>query len=975
MKKLILLLLATGLIQCSSDPKGHEVSTHTDANGYTYETVANDPTGLRLYTLSNGLKVYLSQNKDEPKIQTLIGVRAGSVYDPAENTGLAHYLEHMLFKGTSHFGTQDWEAEEPYLKQISDLYEQHKETTDPEEKKAIYQQIDQVSQEASKISIANEYDKMVASLGIEGNNAGTSNELTVYMSTIPSNQLDKWLLLEKERFSELVLRLFHTELEAVYEEFNQSQDSDSRKVNFALMDALFPTHPYGQQTTIGKAEHLKNPSMVAIHNYFDTYYVPNNMAVIMVGDLEFDSVIQKVNETFGSFERKEVTHPKQPIEAPISAPIEVEVFGPDAESVQVAFRTGGVGSEDQKYMTLIDMLMSNSTAGLLDLNLNQQQKVLRASSYNNFMIDYGMYTLNGRPKEGQSLEEVKDLMLEQLENIKTGNFDSWLIDAVINDMKLSNMRSYEEISSVAYEYLDAYISFQDWRDKVAFMSELRKITKEELMAYAQEHLQENYVVAYKRQGESTDLVKVENPGITPVALNRDKQSKFIQAFDAMESAQTAPVFVDFQSAIQRTSLPNGLEVAHIENPTNDLAELYFIFDMGSDHMPLLTYALNYYNYLGTAELSAEEVKKEFYKLGISLNTSVGNDQTFISLTGLRENMGKGLQLMTRVIEGLQVDADAYGKYIETVAKARKDNKSNKRSILWNGLRSFAQYGENSRLRNNISIEQLKSTDPQNLVDLIKTLKKYKHRLFYFGKDLKGMTAEVNTHHQVEAPFKEYPEARKYEEQVPSNQVYFANYDMVQAELILLGKGNGYDSKLDAATQMYNNYFGSGLSSIVFQELRESQSLAYSAFSIYSQASDDINSDYLFNYIGTQANKIPQAVGAMQTLLEKMPYIPEQFEIARQSAIQQLENERITKSNIFWTYENLQKRGLDYDTRKDTYEMLQKMSFADLEAFFNSTIKNQKFDAVIIGNKNDVDLNALAKLGNVRELEIDYLFNY
>lgn len=975
MKKITFLLLSILFIQCGLEQSSVQVSTHTDANGYTYETVSNDPTGLRLYTLDNGLQVYLSQNSDEPKIQTLVGVRAGSVYDPADNTGLAHYLEHMLFKGTAQYGTQDWETEKPLLENISKLYEDHKAASDPEEKKNIYQEIDRVSLEASQISIANEYDKMVASLGAEGTNAGTSNELTVYMNKIPSNQLDKWLILEKERFGELVLRLFHTELEAVYEEFNRSQDNDGRKVSFALMDALFPTHPYGQQTTIGKAEHLKNPSMVAIHEYFNKYYVPNNMAVILVGDLDFETTIQKVDESFGSFEKKELVHPEQPKEEPLTAPVEVEVFGPDAESVQVAFRTGGVGSEDQKYMTLIDMLMSNSTAGLLDLNLNQQQKVQRAGSYNRFMIDYGMFTLNGRPKQGQSLEEVKDLMLEQLENIKTGNFDDWLIDAVINDMKLSNIRGYEEISNVAYEYLDAFISFQDWKDKVAFIDELRKITKEDIMAYAQQHLKDNYVVAYKRQGESKDLVKVENPGITPVALNRDKQSKFIQAFNHMEAGKTAPVFIDFEKEIANTELSNGLQLSHIENKTNDLAELYFIFDMGSDNLPQLSYALRYFNYLGTDEMSAEDVKKEFYKLGISLGTNVGNDQTTISLSGLRENMGQGLQLLNQVINHLKVDQEAYGKYIETVAKARQDNKSNKRSVLWTGLRSFAQYGENSRLRNNISLDELKSTDPQKLVDLVQDLRNYEHRMFYYGKNLNGMQAAIEANHPVKTPLKAYPEAREYTEREPSNQVYFANYDMVQAELILIGKGDAYDPALDAATQMYNSYFGSGLSSIVFQELRESQSLAYSAFSIYSQASDNKTSDYLFNYIGTQANKIPQAVGAMQTLLGKIPEIPEQFEIARQSAIQQLENDRITKSNIFWTYERLQKRGIDYDNRKNTYEALQQMSFSDLENFFNSTIKNQKFDAVIIGNRNDVDLKALSRLGKVQELEVDYLFNY
>lgn len=268
-----MLAIVVGFYSCkkTSPESVYETKQFTEANGFTYETVTNDPTGTRKYTLENGLTVYLSQNNTEPKIQTFIPVRAGSVYDPADNTGLAHYLEHMVFKGTDEIGTQDWETEKVLLDSISNLYEAHKAETDAAKKKEIYQLIDKASYEASKISIANEYDKMVASLGAEGTNAWTSNEETVYTNKIPSNALDKWLHLESERFSQLVLRIFHTELEAVYEEFNMGQDQDLYRLWFRINELVFPNHPYGQQTTIGVSEHLKNPSMEAIHAYFDKY--------------------------------------------------------------------------------------------------------------------------------------------------------------------------------------------------------------------------------------------------------------------------------------------------------------------------------------------------------------------------------------------------------------------------------------------------------------------------------------------------------------------------------------------------------------------------------------------------------------------------------------------------------------------------------------------------------------------------------
>ena len=294
----LVLLITFSCKQAESKKTAYAAKTETDAGGFSYELVNNDPTGLRLYTLDNGLKVYLSKNSDEPKIQTYIAVRAGSNYDPKESTGLAHYLEHMVFKGTDEISALDWEKEKVYLKQISDLYEAHRAEQDPEKKKAIYKQIDEVSLEASNYCIANEYDKMVSSLGATGTNAHTWFEETVYKNKIPANELDKWLTLESERFSQVVLRLFHTELEAVFEEFNRGQDNDFRKSYAAMLDGLFPNHPYGQQSTIGVAEHLKNPSMVDIHNYFDKYYVPNNMAMVLVGDLDFEATIKSVNESF-----------------------------------------------------------------------------------------------------------------------------------------------------------------------------------------------------------------------------------------------------------------------------------------------------------------------------------------------------------------------------------------------------------------------------------------------------------------------------------------------------------------------------------------------------------------------------------------------------------------------------------------------------------------------------------------------------
>jgi len=971
----ILMLIVIGCKHSENESTLIETKTFTDNNGFTYEEVTNDPTGLRLYTLENGLKVYLSVNEDEPKIQTYIAVRAGSNYDPKESTGLAHYLEHMLFKGTHKVGALDWEKEKKHLEKISDLYEKHRAEKDLEKKKEIYKEIDKVSLEASNHCVGGEYKKMVLSLGATGTNAHTWFEETVYKNKIPTNELDKWLALESERFSKLVLRLFHTELEAVFEEFNRGQDNDFSKSWLTMLEGLFPNHPYGQQTTIGTAEHLKNPSMIDIHNYFNKYYVPNNMAIILVGDLDFDKTIRKVNETFGKMEKKELVHPKLPKETPITAPIVKEVFGPTAENITIAFRGPAINSEDKKLMSLCDMILANGSAGLIDLNLNQKQVVQRASCSPMFLNDYGFHRFTGSPKAGQTLDDVKELLLAQIELLKKGEFDDWMIDAVVNDLKLSEIKKYETNTALANDYMKAFIHHVDWKDNILFLEELKKITKQEVINFANEFYKDNYVVVYKRKGADENIVKVENPGITPVNLNKDKSSEFLQAFNKKESASLQPKFIDYQSEIKEKKLNNGVKVSYIENKANDLFDLNIIFDMGKDNDKKLSLAAGYLEYIGTYKYTAEELKKEFYKLGIEYYVSTGDDKTYVGLKGLKENLPKGLELLEHLWSDAKADPDAYDKYVEKIQKGREDGKTQKGNIMWGGLMNYGLYGKNSRFRDIFQIDELKNIDPEELVTIIKDLKNYKQRIFYYGKDINNAIVALDEQHILPENLKEYPVAKEYEKLETGGNVFFTDYDMVQTEMLFLAKSKPFSTENLATSQLFNTYFGSGLSSIVFQEIRESKSLAYSAFAAYGNASKQGEEDVVYAYVGTQANKLGEAVDAMMGLMNDMPEAEKQFEAAKESTLKKIAAERITKSNIFWNYEKLKKRGIEHDIREEIYNKINNMTIKDLKGFFDENIKGQSYNVMVIGNKKDLDVDALKKLGKIQELDLDHLFNY
>ncbi len=385
MKKQLFALVALVLMALPLNAARHE-----------FKTVENDPLQTKMYTLPNGLKIFMTVNKDQPRIQTYIAVRVGGKNDPAETTGLAHYFEHLMFKGTKQFGTSDYAAEEPMLDRIEQLFETYRHTTDSVERRRIYREIDSVSYEASKIAIPNEYDKLMSAIGANGTNAYTSYDVTCYVEDIPSNQIENWAKIQADRFENPVIRGFHTELETIYEEKNMSLTKDNRKVYEKLLTALYPSHPYGTQTVLGTQENLKNPSITNVKNYHKQWYVPNNMAIALSGDFDPDYMVDVIEKYFGHLKPAyDFNRPGLPKEKPFTTPQKVEILGPEAEYISLAWRTPEAANEDANALHVLDYVMSNGSTGILDLNVNLPQRVLNAGGYVMDMADAGAYVMPG----------------------------------------------------------------------------------------------------------------------------------------------------------------------------------------------------------------------------------------------------------------------------------------------------------------------------------------------------------------------------------------------------------------------------------------------------------------------------------------------------------------------------------------------------------------------------------------------------
>ncbi|WP_179468024.1 insulinase family protein [Chryseobacterium sp. H1D6B] len=952
--------------------KRYKETIHTDKNNYEYSTITNDENKVRIYTLKNGLKVFLAQNFDAPRIQTYIPVKTGSNNDPSDNTGLAHYLEHMMFKGTSKIGTQNWEKESVLLDEISELYEQHKAEQNPEKKKEIYKKIDEVSQEASQYAIANEYDKVISSLGASGTNAHTWFDETVYKNNIPNNELEKWLKVEQERFSEIALRLFHTELESVYEEFNRAQDNDTRLVSYELMDALFPAHPNGQQTTLGKPEHLKNPSMKAIHKYFDEYYVPNNYAVVLVGDLDFEKSIQLVDQYFGAIPYRELPKKTPIIEQPLTKIIERTVKSPTTPRVQIAWRTDSYGTKEAVLADITANILSNrGEAGLLDLNINQTQRMLWAQAFSLGLKEYGYFSIVAVPKENQTLDEAKEMVLEQIELLKKGDFPDWMLPAIINDFKLQRMKGLETADGLASNLYDTYIKNRTWEQELNELDEYSQVTKEEIINFAKEFFKDNYVVINKEKGINDKLIRVENPGITPIKINRDAQSEFLKEIVSEEAGDILPEFIDYDKEIT-TDTVKDKKLSFVKNNYNDIGQVYFIFPFGSDNDRDLGISTQVLQYLGTEKLSSEDLKKEFFKIGVSNDFKTTSDQLLISLSGLEENLEKGIELLQHWMFEVKPDQEIYMQFVETVLENREAGKKDKNRIM-TALSNYTKLGKNSRFLDFISKEELENSKVEEFTERMKKLFKFPYEIFFYGKDLNGFKNYIEKY--VEVKSLDIAAPKKYPEPETNGNVYFTGYDMVQMEMSKIGKGNNVNTADFGKINVFNEYFGRGLSSIVFQEIRESKSLAYSAYVSYAANAELGHPNYVTTYIGTQPDKLQIAVDTMMELMNELPEVTTQFENARNAALKQIASTRITRTNVFFNTLKLKKLGISHDFRKDIYQQIQNLRFDDVKKFYQTEIQPLHYNTAIIGKKENLNMDAVNEMGVFKEMTLEEIFGY
>ena len=928
-----------------------------------------DPLQVTVHRLSNGMTVYLSPNRQEPRVHFEIAVRAGSRHDPLEATGMAHYLEHMQFKGTERLGTSDYAKEKPHLDRITTLYDQLFQTKDPEQRKTIYAEIDRESQAAAKYAIPNEFDRLYSATGFTKINAHTSYDETSYEGSFPTNRAEVWARTENDRLSNPVYRIFLPELEAVYEEYNRGQDNPDMAFSYAGPETLFQGHPYSRDI-IGLGEHLKNPSLSRMREFFLSHYRPNNMAILLSGDFDRQEMLKLVEKNFGAL--KPAPIPAPPAGA-VQAPRGVErheMFHQAEERVQIGWLLPGHNHPDEDALTLMAMLMDNKWTGILNLSVNKAQKVKDSEAYPYQLNEAGGFFMLAAPKEGQTLEQAEQVLLDAVAKLKAGEFSEADIKAVITDLEVQEKKRLEKNEDRVGLMTEAYIHGEEWAHASGRQERLKKITKADILRVAERYLGNDRVVIYRRKG-LPNIEKVSKPAFTPVPIDSSRQSAFFKELTSLPAKPMAPRFLR-EGRDYRTLDRAWGRLYSTKNPVNDLFTLEFRFDLGVSNDARLEPAFKLLKLSGAGKKGIDEFQKELYRLGSTMKMGCGDQECVVQLSGREKNLSKTLKLALQRFSHPKISAGAFGKMIDVERGARQDRKLEPEEVF-RALKESATRGKDSSVLKELSPERLDALTEKELVGVLDSVFDHKRSVLYTGNRKAEEVAKILSSAQGRRRYKPTPEAKPVKISKPSrSRVVFVHREGMKQAMIGASASDGPLNPAEVLDQKLYNAMMGGMNGVYFQEVRESRALAYDAQGGYKTGERSGDDNALVSYAGTQADKAIQAAQLLKELMQHAPVTPERFEVAKRTAEEfyrtvVLPND-VPKNLLAW-----QRLGLSADPRAKAFEGLKSYDRARLEAFAKRFDKPLTF--YVLADRNQVDLEGLKKLGNFEELPTDALFPY
>ena len=934
------------------------------------------------YQLSNGLTVYLWEDHNYPGVSGMVAVRAGSLDEPLEYTGLAHYLEHVLFKGTERIGAFDWEKEKVHYESIVKLYDERAATTDPAKRDEIDKKINEESIAASKYSFTNEFSNLIQGMGGEGLNAGTWYDYTVYYNDFPTFQIEKWLDLNSERFINPVFRAFQAELENVFEEYNWYQDNLSTHTSNFLFSNLFKGHPY-ERDVIGTPEHLKNPQLSKLIEFFNTWYVPNNMALILVGDFETEKVVPMIDAKFSRLQAKPL--PERPTypETDFSGNPTVTAKIGYAPNILWGYPAVVVGHEDERLLDFTISLLSNSmSTGLLDkLTLDGDVQYAGASLFP--LRDRGRVIINAVPyydssqRRYDSNKATEKLVMQEVDKLKKGEIEDWLIESVKN----SQLREYELMLESAggksdlLQRLFLYQLSDDYFEST--ITKLLAVTKADIQRVANKYLTGNHLTISIEQG-TPKKNKLKKPDIKPVDQVVEQTSEYAGYLKAMPVQELGSVYNDF-SEVKSIDLYKDIHLHYTENPVNDYFTLTLKYGVGTEKMPKLEYATSLMNSAGIMPSSnAQEVRRQFSELNATCTFRVSNDYFYINIIGSEDKLEEICKLMTRQTLMPKLDDKQLNRVVGSEISGRLFVEKKNADVLGAALRNYALYKDKSDYIDRMGLMDVYYLKISELTGEIIRATNYELDIHYVGK--KPYT-EVSELLKANLPLKEG--VRKSESPFVKDRVsydkptiyFLPNSESQQAQIYFYFDGAPYTIADEVYYRAFQEYFSGSFNGLVMQEIREKNSMAYSAGGYFATPPIPNKNAYFMGALRTQPDKAADAIDIFVKLLNDMPQYPDRIDNIRTYLKQGYLSAKPSfryKSQIF---EMWKKEGYTDDPAKTNEVKIDNLSFDDIVSFYNKNVKGKPLTIIIMGDAKLINQKQIQeKHGKITKVSANTLFS-
>jgi zinc protease len=942
---------------------------------FEFQTYEGDPIGVKQIVLANGLTVLLSENHERPEVFGAVVVRTGGKNDPADNTGMAHYLEHMLFKGTEALGTSNWPAEAQLQQQIIELYERHKRAQTDEQRAKLQAEIAEVVEQTYAYVIPNELDRMLEETGGSGVNAFTTEDETVYHNTFPASQIQTWLEIYAHRFADPVFRLFPTELEAVYEEKNISLDRFEVRLYESFIRRAFPDHPYGTQSVLGEVEHLRQPSLVAMQAYFDQYYVANNMALVLAGDFDADAIMPVIEAQFGTWRSGPTPEQRGGTVEPFAGrelvklrltPVRVGAYG---------FRTVPPSDPDYAALQVVrELLFNEQGSGFID-NLVDEGKILIALPLVQAFADHGLDIVFFAPRIlGQTFKRAENLILEQFRRIARGEFDEQRMLAIRDGLRRAEDRKWEDNEDRALALADSFIRHDSWQGYLEYRERLATLTREDVMRVAASLFGDDYLALRSRVGfpKQTRLAKPNYPTVAPTA---GVHSEFYEQVMSRPSPAGELRFVDFDADVTTTRISDGVVLHQNDNPFNDTYSLELRFGVGTDRIRELVVATQYVDRIGARGHSPAGFREALSLLGTTLTITATLDETVVQLTGPEQHLSAALDLLDALLREPVADR----KRSKTLRRERAGYARVQRrdpAFVAAALREYVMYGEQSSFLRDYGRRGMRELSADELLAAWHRAQTYALEIRYTGQRSPAALAELLGDSLAlegprEAAVSHVVRARVMPER---DTVFFLpRRKAIQTQLAFLVDGAPVARDQLAAADAYDQYMGGSMAGLVFQEIREFRALAYSTSGRFARDDDQTQAGYFVGRIGCQADKTAESIAVMMGLIRDMPAKPERMAALRSSLGRGLETQSPGFRDLHAALADWRRLGYEDDPRTWLVDAYAQLSFADIEAFHAAQVADRPVMLLVVGDPRRVSVRELERYGEVVKLDESEIF--